>query len=341
MNILLISGHGAGDPGASGNGYKEADLTRELVNLIAPKLRKYADVDIYNQSRNAFKDVQAGKFNPGKYGYVLEVHFNAFKKDSGDGKKKGSEIYVTSRETGITVEQKIMKNMNKFFPLRDNDSVFDGVKRENFAVINKCKNLGMSGALLETCFIDDYDDMKEYQANKNEIATGIVNGIVEGFGLKEGSSSNSSKPATKPSTGTSTSTSGYYQKFNDTSIVDGLNSIGVDSSMENRKKIAKANGISNYSGTASQNTKLLDLARQGKLKKAGSTSSSTSTSTTSYYKKFNSTSIVDGLKSIGVDSSMENRKKIAKANGISNYSGTASQNTKLLDLARQGKLKKA
>jgi N-acetylmuramoyl-L-alanine amidase CwlA len=60
--------------------------------------------------------------------------------------------------------------------------------------------------------------------------------------------------------------------------------------------------------------------------------------TTNYYKAFNSTSIVDGLKSIGVDSSKSNRKKIAKANGISNYTGTASQNTKLLSLAKQGKL---
>lgn len=64
---------------------------------------------------------------------------------------------------------------------------------------------------------------------------------------------------------------------------------------------------------------------------------------TSYYKKYtgSSVSLVDALKSIGVDSSMNNRKKIAKANGISNYTGTASQNTKLLNLLKQGKLKKA
>lgn len=62
---------------------------------------------------------------------------------------------------------------------------------------------------------------------------------------------------------------------------------------------------------------------------------------TSYFKKFSSASIVDGLKSIGVDSSFANRKKIAKANGISNYEGTASQNNKLCSLAKQGKLKKA
>lgn len=63
---------------------------------------------------------------------------------------------------------------------------------------------------------------------------------------------------------------------------------------------------------------------------------------TSYYKKYtgSSVSLVDALKSVGVDSSMTNRKKIAKANGISNYTGTSSQNTKLLNLLKQGKLKK-
>lgn len=145
----------------------------------------------------------------------------------------------------------------------------------------------------------------------------------------------------KPSdTGTSTS---YYKKFNSTSIVDGLKSIGVDSSFSNREKIAKANGISDYSGSASQNEKLLELARNGKLKKAGSTSSSGSSSaSSSYYKKYTgkSGSIVDALKSIGVDSSYDNRKAIANKNGITKYSGSASQNEKLLSLLKQGKLKK-
>ena len=42
------------------------------------------------------------------------------------------------------------------------------------------------------------------------------------------------------------------------------------------------------------------------------------------------TSFVDALKSIGINSSFENRKKIAKINGISDYSGPAQQNTVLL-----------
>lgn len=69
-------------------------------------------------------------------------------------------------------------------------------------------------------------------------------------------------------------------------------------------------------------------------------SSTSSTSTVKYYKQYTgkSNSIVDTLTAIGVDSSMTNRKKIAAANSISNYKGTESQNVKLLNLLKKGKL---
>ncbi len=51
------------------------------------------------------------------------------------------------------------------------------------------------------------------------------------------------------------------------SIVDALNSVGADSSFAYRKKIAAKNNISNYTGTAAQNTKMLNLLKAGKLLK--------------------------------------------------------------------------
>ena len=66
-----------------------------------------------------------------------------------------------------------------------------------------------------------------------------------------------------------------------------------------------------------------------------------STPSVSYYSKCKSTydSLVDALSSVGVkDTSKAFRSKIAKANGIASYSGTASQNEKLLKLLKQGKL---
>ena len=59
-----------------------------------------------------------------------------------------------------------------------------------------------------------------------------------------------------------------------------------------------------------------------------------------YFKKYSgkSVSIVMALKSIGEASDFSYRTKIAKANGIKGYLGTAKQNTKLLSLLKNGKL---
>jgi GH25 family lysozyme M1 (1,4-beta-N-acetylmuramidase) len=62
-----------------------------------------------------------------------------------------------------------------------------------------------------------------------------------------------------------------------------------------------------------------------------------------YYPKYKgkSKSLVDALKSLSINSSKNNRKKIANLNGIKNYKGSASQNTKLLNLLKKGKLIKS
>lgn len=66
----------------------------------------------------------------------------------------------------------------------------------------------------------------------------------------------------------------------------------------------------------------------------------TNTSKVTYYKACSSkyTSIAEALKSIGVDGSYANRKKIAAKNNIKNYKGTASQNIELLNKLKKGKL---
>lgn len=62
----------------------------------------------------------------------------------------------------------------------------------------------------------------------------------------------------------------YYPacSYDGESIVDALDSIGVESSYAHREAIAQANGISDYHGTASQNERLLNLAKAGKLRTA-------------------------------------------------------------------------
>ena len=180
MKILLIAGHGQGDSGAVANGYKEAELTREVVALLKPQLDNYADVTIADTSKNMYSVLtNGGHYNFTPYEYVLEIHFNAAANDAkGNGTTTGTEIYVTTSEISHGVETKIVKGISDIgFKNR-------GVKRKNFAVINKVKAQGVSSALLEVCFIDDIDDMKLYQAKKAEVIKAIATGIIDGFGLK-------------------------------------------------------------------------------------------------------------------------------------------------------------
>jgi len=59
----------------------------------------------------------------------------------------------------------------------------------------------------------------------------------------------------------------YYPKYSgkSTSIVDALASLKINAMMENRKKIAAANGIPGYTGTAKQNNELMAKLKKGIL----------------------------------------------------------------------------
>ena len=86
--------------------------------------------------------------------------------------------------------------------------------------------------------------------------------------------------------------------------------------------------IDEYKGSSIQNINLLNRLKHKSLN--------------NFYPKYNgdSDSIVDALKSLNVDSSINNRKKIAKINNIYNYTGSVTQNIQLLRLLKNGFLKK-
>jgi N-acetylmuramoyl-L-alanine amidase len=128
------------------------------------------------------------------------------------------------------------------------------------------------------------------------------------------------KEESKPS-----STKGY--KGN--SIVDYLNLLGKDSSFRNRKKLAAQYGIKGYDGSPEQNLSLLDKMR----------SHSPAPNPSSPTKKgdMKTNSIVVYLNSVGIDSSFNNREKLAKKYGIGGYVGSADQNIELLEIMRDGK----
>lgn len=176
MKILLIAGHGAGDPGAIGCGYKEANLTRELVTLIKPLLSDYADVTVYDFDRKMSNDLARGmRFNFKNYDYVFEVHFNA-----AGATAKGTEVLRHLKASNRTENALILQNMTML------GFVNRGVKpRSDLIVMNTCFAQSVPYALFETCFISNEKDMALYQEKKKQVAEAVSDGIVKGFGLKE------------------------------------------------------------------------------------------------------------------------------------------------------------
>lgn len=121
-------------------------------------------------------------------------------------------------------------------------------------------------------------------------------------------------------------------------IQSGLNN-AVNNTEQIKDSISSLQGSISSSNTGSSTNKTT-------ISTTKKTTTSSNKSTTSYYTYKTksglntSTSIVDALKAIGVESSMSNRSAIAKANGISNYTGSYSQNVSLLKKLKSGTLKK-
>lgn len=166
------------------------------------------------------------------------------------------------------------------------------------------------------------------RVDRREIAVNAR--YIRGYGVPKYSEEKTEAPTTPSAE--------YYPQYTGatSSIVNALKSVGVNSAFSYRKKIAEKNGITNYTGAAAQNTQMLNLLKQGKLIKA----EASAPSSVEYYPRYtgNTNSIVNALKSVGVNSAFSHRKKIAAKNGIKLYIGTSSQNTQMLNLLKSGKL---
>ncbi len=199
--VLIIAGHGMGDPGASAKfvkkTYMESVYTREFADLIEEALKasgKKVVVEMYDQSYDCYQvnlAYQTDKSVIGPlpewtdYDYILEVHFNATVEASkdlkGDGTCKGTGMYVYPGKKNTKLEKKIVAAVaGTGIPVWGRGT---GVFTSNLLNARTCYNAGVSYGLLETLFIDDRDDMKFYNKNKEAMAEAVASAILEYFGL--------------------------------------------------------------------------------------------------------------------------------------------------------------
>lgn len=183
MKLLLIAGHGAGDPGAVSGVFQEAVETRRVVGALVRLLKGYCEVTQYPPARNAFSDFRTGQLNKqvplSDFDFVLEIHFNASAAGPKDGKTKGVEIFVPTGAAETAEEEQICRAVAAV------GLTNRGLKRYNWAVINAAHRAGVRSALLEVCFIDDPDDMLVYTTKFDAVIQAIANAIITQFSLKK------------------------------------------------------------------------------------------------------------------------------------------------------------
>lgn len=259
---MVINVHAGHNPdGKIGSGavglIKESTEARYIKDLVISKLRALGHTvydctvnDGVSQSNVLYRIVEL--CNAHKVDIDISIHFNSGAKDlQGNGKSCGTETWIYSdKSKSKQYAEKITNEIAKLgFTNR-------GVKiSKNLYVLKKTKN---PCVLIECCFVDDKDDCTIY--NREKMASAIVKGIT---------GETTTKASPKVDTPKINNSVSYFKKCDSKykSFVDGLKSIGVNSSYTNRKKIALLNGISDYKGTESQNIKLLGLLKNGKLRK--------------------------------------------------------------------------
>lgn len=180
--IYLDAGHGGKDPGASGHGLVEKDLTLDIVLRLRDVLKKqYGPVKTrLSRSVDSFVSLSGRTDDANRWGadYFVSVHINSF-----NGSASGYEDYIYDElKNGGTTDQyrdHIHHHVVKVNQLRDR-----GAKKENFHVLRES---AMPAVLTENGFIDHSGDAKKLSDPKwrQAVAEGHAKGIAEIFDLKK------------------------------------------------------------------------------------------------------------------------------------------------------------
>ena len=302
--LFIIPGHGAGDCGACGNGYQEA----ERVRALAQRIKDFGgdDVVLSDFSLNSYEANIIGKGLVPKGYKILELHMDSSEHSSA----KGGHVIINGKFKADEYDNALANMISTMFPGRSQTIV----GRTDLANVNRSASMGYNYRLMECGFISNAEDVQKFNSRMDELAKGILGCFnIDVKSVKE------EKPQQQPAPTPARKTVDELAR----EVMAGLHGNGH----ENRKASLAKQGYNNYEEVRARVNELSGIKPNSAPK-------------VNYYDRYfgSTSSIVTALNSLGIASSFANRKNIAKVNGISNYTGTASQNIKLLNLLKQGKL---
>ncbi len=180
--VFIDPGHGGHDPGASGNGLVEKELTLKLGLLVVDLLVNNFEVNIaLTREKDSYVglDERANLANNAGADLFVSLHNNAF-----NGSARGFESFVYVNLTADSPTFKIQDIIHEYLAaFYDKFDIPDrGKKQANFAVVRETE---MSAILLENLFIDNKQDAEFLKAHLNDLALAITEAIAKAMNLPE------------------------------------------------------------------------------------------------------------------------------------------------------------
>lgn len=176
------------DPGAVGNGYKEADVARTITDLMVKKTGAKNVTDNTSSTSNGIINNVAANINKCADGWQISNHLNAF-----NGKATGVEVLYGSASNKATAA-KVSAAIAKTLGLVDR-----GAKDGSWLGIARNSGSGKKVLLIEWGFIDNTSDMIALFAKMDA----AVNAALAVFGYSANSSNDNNTSTSKPATSTS------------------------------------------------------------------------------------------------------------------------------------------
>ena len=176
VKVFIDAGHGGTDPGATGNGLLEKNLTLQIATRVKDMLvAEYNNVSVLmsrtgDQSLTLAQRTNAA--NAWGADFLLSVHINA-----GGGTGYEDYIYPGSGAPTTTYQNTIHTEILKLVSYNDR-----GKKQENFHMLRESN---MPALLTENGFIDNANDATKLKTSSfiESLARGHVNGIAKSFNL--------------------------------------------------------------------------------------------------------------------------------------------------------------
>lgn len=161
--IFIICGHGAGDPGAAGNGYTEAERVRALAARI--KALGGNNVMIGDTSRNWYADNGISSLSISKKYQIVELHM-----DSDATSARGGHVVIDGCCEPDAYDTALADFISGVLPGRSDVLV----ERTDLANPKRATAKGYSYRLIECGFISNAEDVKIFNDKMDEIASGIL-----------------------------------------------------------------------------------------------------------------------------------------------------------------------